>query len=250
MWWRVLALGAALVCSEGVRAQDVGNGAPEAASEDAERAEARRLFEEGVQAFRASELTHARRLFEHSLTLYGSPATAWNLARTFRATGEPVPALRIVEAMLSGAYGSMGDAQVAAAERMRLALEAVIGAVEVRSEERAAVRLVLDGEPQPSLAPGEVLRLPVRAGTHELEAQNEDGRWSERVRVDAGERVDVTVSFAEADAPVRRRRRALWITLGVVAAAGIAVGLGVALRPRAEVDPVWGTITAQHALHR
>ncbi len=229
-WVCAWVAGLLLLTSSAVRAQT-------ASEPDMDAAAAH--FESGVVAFREGRPIDAREAFEASLDAAPTVVAAWNLARAWLATGDPIRALELVELTAMGQYGEPSEAQSDSLRRLREDLELRIAILELRTE--VTLDLELDDRSLGAVDPEGAWRGRVLPGNHVVRATDEDGNVrAQSVTLRAGE---VTELLLEAPPPDRRALRiGLGVGAGAVLAGVVALVVWALARPEPDlvVDPVWG----------
>lgn len=133
-------------------------------------AEARALFEEGLERADQGDWEAAVERFEGSLARRDSPVVAYNLASAFVRIGRPDRARERLRALLADPEA---DARVrASAEALLTEVEAQLGTVRLEVANRPRLRLQVDGEAR-DVTPALELRLP--AGPHVIAVAADDG---------------------------------------------------------------------------
>ena len=224
--------------------------APVARADD--EAEARELFVEARHAFDAGHLPRARDLLRRSLALSPRRATAVNLARVLRATGDMVDAEGLIESLLEGHYGELDPADRTAMQALLEEVRRDIVTLTVELRGAAGGELRIDGVEVARLRAGRQHVSRLDAGPHVVNVTTEDGRRVEQ-RVDAarGEQIAVRLTVpsrargggdqVEVDGGGFWSTAWPWVGLAAIAIGG-AVLLWAVTRPDAEptTDPVWG----------
>lgn len=245
MRWLVfqLALGAALL----------GQVCPAAAQDESE-AEARREFRAGLESARAEDWQGAREHFERAYALVPRPSILANLASAQRQTGQLLAARSSYRLWLENPEAELTD-------RVRDELDEVEGmipriTIEVDEGFGAGDLVTLDGD---VVEPGEAIDVdPGRCSI----AVRRRGEVIVEVRVDADPSEHEVVSLVVPAAGITPREVAiaettrsedpgavqpapsrtwLWVTLGVIAVVGAAVGVALALRGGG-ADPFQGSV--------
>jgi hypothetical protein len=215
--------------------------------------EARDLFGRALEALRTGEHARGRELLERSLALYDAAPTRFNLAITYRATGDPLRSVTMLEEMLEGRHGELtAEQRAGVSEQLALSLaEIAFLAVRVRGADRATV--IVDGEAR-GTTEGGALAVRVNPGTHRVEIETELRSDPIETRVGRGERASVDIDAPRAAAappmppeePVGEEGGSLawlWITLGAVVAVGAGVTLTLLLLEPPVDDPIRDPIT-------
>jgi hypothetical protein len=159
--------------------------------------EARDLFGRALEALRTGDHAGGRELLERSLALYDAAPTRFNLAITYRATGDPLRSVTMLEEMLEGRHGELSaDQRAGVSEQLALSLaEIAFLAVRVRGAKRATV--IVDGEERGVTDRG-ALAVRVNPGTHTVAIETDLRSDAIETRVGRGERAIVDI-----DAPTR-----------------------------------------------
>ncbi len=240
------------------------------AQDEAQQSAERRLFEEATEALRDGDYVSARDLFRMLLERHPTASVRFNLALALSRTGEPVECHQLlVELLASTAEGLSEEVRAAGATiraecdvaRARLVVPTGIlqgGSLHIDGQE---VEGTLEGhwlDPGPhevviraaGFVPYET-ELNVSAGeTHQLQpdfvpaldhrAESEPSDPPPSLLTTEPTLVDPT--RGEEEQPVNLRpRRALWISLAVLVAGGLAAGLAIGLT-RQDADPVGNTL--------
>ncbi len=219
--------------------------ASEAAAQDmSAREEARALFERGREAQSENDLASARTLFLRSLELEPRAATAFNLAVVCGALGRVAEAHEHYEDLLTGEYGELREQQRAQVEDLAREVAERIARVRLVVTGASDVVLSIDDEEAESepLTDGVPRALVLDPGSHVL-ALRAEGRPPERreLELDEGETRELRVEFAatgpttgggggrdDSEGEVAEEGGGLtwlWVTLAVVAAGAIGVGV-------------------------
>ncbi|MEM9193534.1 MAG: hypothetical protein AAGF12_30445 [Myxococcota bacterium] len=212
--------------------------------------EARRLFEEGTAALRANRLPEAERLLRASHERLPNIANAFNLAVALRKSGKIRAALRLLEQIDDGDFGSLEadrhEAVTAEADQARaeLATLRIVTSPTVRASVRANGEPLGFVEERPlsvRVDPGAVA-IEVRAdgyeqATRELTLLRGDRRTVEFV-------LRPEVHDAPASEPEDEGGSLVWLWVGLSAAAAIGGGIALAilLQP-GEADPIVDPVT-------
>lgn len=242
--------GALLVACLSISAQ-----AQDAAREAEHReTEARELFREARDAFDSGDFQRARDLLRRSLDLAPRRATAVNLARVLRATGEMLAAQDLIESLLAGQYGALDAADRTAMETLldEVRRDVATLTVELRGASRGALRI--DGVDVATLEQNQRHEARLDAGPHVVTVTTDDGRVVEqRVNAQRGEQIAVRLTVPAAGGAGSRGSEDPgedggffstawpWIGLGVLAAGAVVLVLLLS-QPDQDLteDPVWG----------
>ncbi|NMC70111.1 MAG: hypothetical protein GYA57_08620 [Myxococcales bacterium] len=209
----------------------------------AERREARRLFEQGVEAVGREDYVAALAAFEESNRLSPRAVTLFNIGMCQRALADLPAALHTLQQYLETAADD-ARARVEEARRVVAEIDAVLARVTVRAD-RAEAELLVDGLPAGRGAVTRPLRL--MAGTHVFEAHLEGRTVREVVDIAPAEAVEVQLEFGPAPAAVPSSEEPaeeeggssiveawwFWTVIGAVVAGG-AITAGVLLAPGEE----------------
>jgi hypothetical protein len=161
-----------------------------AAADDVE--DARRLFEQALDALQAGRAAEGRDLLRRSLAAHPTLAARVNLGIALRRTGEAPEAVEIFESILEGDL-SAEDRELVEAQLAQAREEVATLRVSVEGPPGADVEV--DGRPVGS-ASDEPLVVPVGAGTHVVVARAEGWRDArETLGVEPGGSRDVTVAL-------------------------------------------------------
>lgn len=173
----------------------VWSGAARAESSPANRDEARRSFQRGLDLVEQERWEEALEAFDASLEIYPTQTALFNRAMCLSLMGRPVDAIRELESHRAR-YGDTVNAERRAEVLEELQrLQRRVGRVEVQVQGAQAANVYLDGT-EAGTAP---LQQPlvVNPGRHELEVRAADSppvsRW---VTVGAGDQISVVISIA------------------------------------------------------
>ncbi|MEM6955111.1 MAG: hypothetical protein AAF411_08205 [Myxococcota bacterium] len=215
--------------------------APRAAAQDDS---ARGLFERAMEAREGDELQLAEELLSRSLELDPRSATVFNLAEVRGRLGKHCSSVQLYQVLLSGRYGELPTDRARAVEALRERSRARTANVTFRVTGAESSRLRIDTGAPRAVRNDEPYRECLDEGAHVYSAQSEGYTTVERrFMVTGGTEPALRVHLAPVQVQQRAlRRRALWITAGVVLAVGAATTLGVLLRRNNDevVDPVFG----------
>jgi hypothetical protein len=217
-------------------------------------AEARDLFGQALEALRTGDHAGGRELLERSLALYDAAPTRFNLAITYRATGDPLRSVTMLEEMLEGRHGELsGEQRSGVSEQLALSLaEIAFLAVRVRGADRATV--IVDGEGR-GTTEGGALAVRVNPGVHRVEIETERRSDPLETRVGRGERASVEIDAPRPatappilpEEPVDEDEGGslawLWITLAAVVAVGAGVTLTLLFLEPSVDDPIRDPVT-------
>lgn len=207
----------------------------------AERREARRYFEQGVEAVGREDYVAALEAFEQSHRLNPKAVTLFNIGMCQRALADLPAALHTLRQYLETAADD-APARVEEARRVVAEIDAVLARVTVRAD-RPEAELSVDGLPAGRGAVTQPLRM--MAGTHVFEARLGDRTVREVVDVAPAETVEVLLEFGPAAAAVPEPEPEepsgpsiveewwFWTVIGAVVAGG-AITAGVLLAPGEE----------------
>ncbi|MBN8616983.1 MAG: hypothetical protein J0L92_40755 [Deltaproteobacteria bacterium] len=234
-----------LVLSATARAQAV---------DPATTAAARSLFEHGVAAADAGEHAAAAELLGRSLALRPSPVVAYNRAQSLAQLGRLVEAS---EMLVLAEQLASSDALHEAASALHAQLEARVSRLTVVTSEETDLVVQLDGRPLGSALLG--TEMPIDAGPHVVSALR-DGEVIASVerRIEEGESAVLTlvvppraqpVALVATPGPQRTSGDGsidlplviALTTVGALAVAGLAIGLGVGLS--SAPSPVVGNLS-------
>ena len=223
------------------------------------RAQARALFEQGLEAADSERWAEAADFFTRSRELLPRPSTLFNLVGALYRLGRYREGVATAQDYL-GMSDPVGDAaKRKEVESLRDTMSKALGTLHVELAP-AAASLDVDGEPLAASLAGYTLRLD--PGVHALVARYaghrdhsesfmlaRGGNLNLRVQLEpvaqadsleggepaprlASPRAPVAPAAPAPDAKRRKRvRRALWITGAVLVAGAVATGLAIALRP-------------------
>jgi len=183
-------IGRALATAALVLAGLVAHAAPAHADE----AEARRLFENALEALEQGRAAEGRDLLRRSIELHPTLAARVNLAIALRRTGEPVEAMAVLEELLEGRHGRLSPAQRRRIEEQRDLARAEVATLHVSVRGPPSAPVEIDGEPSGTALAGEPLSVTVSPGRHVVAAAA-DGFAPARVgvRVEAGRTEEVAL---------------------------------------------------------
>lgn len=232
-----------------------------AGAED-DKAEARRLFEEGVSLAKEEKWAEALARFEASRDLVERPSTLFNIGTTLMRLERPTAATGAFERFL--ALSDRSDRKAAARKMLEEARAAVVE-IELRIEPQSA-SLTVDGEVV--ARDGPVRKLSLDPGERKLEVRAEGyGGVTETIALPPGARLERTIALepiapppppvastpppAPLAPPVEVKTTPeeessvfespwFWVITGVVVV-GAAVGVGVGVGTRGTKDPYGGT---------
>jgi hypothetical protein len=220
-------------------------------------AQARDLFQQGIEAARAERWTEARERFERSYALAERPGTLLNLAGAQAQTGQLVRAAESYRRFLAQATRGR-EARIAPQARRALAeLEPRIAHLTVHATRAEGEVVTLDGEELPAAELD--VSIPIDPGAHVLALVRGDSeRDREAFTLTEGEEREVTLepsiqievspelAAASADRPSSGGGddSGLWIGLGVGAAVVViaAIVLGAYFGAEAANAPFQGNL--------
>jgi hypothetical protein len=169
--------------------------APSSAQE-CENAEARALFERGLEHASQRELTAARDAYARSLELCPRVPTAYNLAVVLRLLGAPIASRAMLDGLVDGRYGALPSDQEPVIVELRDEVRREIGELRIVAVGADAIVISIDGHEVGALAEGARREVEVDPGRRLVRATAEDGRTIELVRdVAPGESLDVRVEL-------------------------------------------------------
>ena len=178
--WIVLAMTSATL---GARAQ-----------EPSRRQEARALFDDAVRRLRAGHFAEARDLLNQSLVLAPNPAAGFNLGVAYRGAGESIRATEVLEGLLEGRYGQLGDAQRREVTELLRATRAEIGTLSIEARGAPVAQVRVDGRLVGDAHEGQPLEVRVDPGERLVVASATDREASEhRAHVRRGGRARVVL---------------------------------------------------------
>lgn len=195
LWLLLPLLASAAVSGAPVRAQ----------SDDANRAAARQLGAQGVEAYWANDFTTANDKLDRAFRLFATPTLGLWSGRARLKLGQLVEAAeRFREAARASAMGD-SDAQKKAQTEAREELEKLTPrlpslTVQVQNAEASTVVVTLDGTPIPSALIGEPR--PTNPGPHDLVARRGDEHYERHVSLVDGEQKRISFRFHDAIARV------------------------------------------------
>lgn len=207
---------------------------PTALPSEADRTQARALFEEAALAKRQGRWQDVRRLLEESLNLYPQFASAWNLV-TAAEQLDDLPAAEVwLLALEAGRYGPLSEKERASVSERRAAVQKELGTIALQVGQPGA-KVTVDGRARGSVDLQGNLQLRVSAGTHVVAATSVDGRTLSRsIDVERGGQRTLRFSFVE-DADRGRLRVELADPAETVSLDGVAQRAGdldLSLPPR------------------
>ncbi len=205
--------------------------------------EARAAFADGLAAAEDERWSDAERAFRRSYALSGAQVALLNLAHCLQSLGRPREA-RDSFARLLGDTTLDADLR---AEAERGLAEAATHVAHARLEGAPSepVEVQVDGVPTDPEVIAQTLRLELDPGTHAL-AVSAPGRvsWSWRGALEPGQELTLML-----DLPLVPHEASilespwLWLTVGLVVAAGVGVGVGLWAQDNAQLDPRGSPIT-------
>ena len=202
-----------------------------ARADDAAVAEAQQRFQEGLDLADAGKHEPARLKFQQAWAVFKSPAVLYNLARTEQLTGHELEALEHFRHFMkiSQTDVKITDAMRDKARQNTEELARKLGQIEV--EAPATARVTVDGKPVESIADP----VPVRPGSHKVEATFEGKSKNVTVECNAGLIVKAKIEFEHFTEPPGEGRKTMptgkWLVptiMGVAGLAGIGLGIGMA----------------------
>lgn len=218
----------------------------------AETREARRYFEQGLEAIGRDDYVTALDAFERSNRLNPKPVTLFNIGMCQRALADLAAAFNTLNRYLETASDD-APTRVEEARRVVAEIDDVLARVTVRAD-RADAEISVDGIPAGLGAVTRPLRLT--AGTHVFEAHLAGHRAArEVVDISPGETLEIQLTLGESDgaAPATGTSGGegdgesiveawwFWTIIGVVVVGG-SVTAGVLLAPDGERLPADWTI--------
>ncbi len=207
---------------------------PTAIPSEADRTQARALFEEAALAKKQGRWQDVRRLLEESLALYPQFASAWNLVTAAEQLDDLPAAEHWLLALEAGRYGPLAEKERASVLERRVAVQKELGTI-LLEVGRAGAKVTVDGRERGAVDVQGNLRLRVSAGTHVVAATSEDGRTLSRsIDVERGGQRSLRFSFVE-DADRGRLRVELADPAEAVSLDGVAQRAGdldLSLPPR------------------
>jgi hypothetical protein len=200
------------------------------AAQPCDDAEARSLFERGLERASGRDLTAARDAYTRSLELCPRVPTAYNLAVVLRLIGTPLASRAILDALVEGRYGRIPRDQERVISQLRDEVRGEIGELRIVAVGADAVVLVIDGREIGALTEGTVRPVEVDPGRRLVRATAPDGRTLELVRdVEPGQSVEVRL-----DLPLSASNGRLVVTApdgnAALEIVGIALGHGRLVR--------------------
>lgn len=242
---RAISLGVLSLGAIALGVLEVGAPAAHAQDGDAEPL-CRALFRQADAAADGGRAAEAAELYARSLAQCPRAPTALNLAVVLAGSGRYVEAVRLLDAVLAGEYGSLTEALTEALESTRERASARIGERRLVLEVPEGSTLRVDGDLVPIPARGS-LELRLDPGTHALVVRAPDGRVEER-EIDVESRSTETLRFAIDPRPPSGEGDDVWaspwlhVGLGVaLLAGGVALTVGLLQEGAAPIDdPTWG----------
>ena len=210
-----------------------------ARADDAAVAEAQQRFQEGLDLADAGKHEPARLKFQQAWAVFKSPAVLYNLARTEQLTGHELEALEHFRHFMkiSQTDVKITDAMRDKARQNTEELARKLGQIEV--EAPATARVTVDGKPVESIADP----VPVRPGSHKVEATFEGKSKNVTVECNAGLIVKAKIEFEHFTEPPGEGRKTMptgkWLVptiMGVAGLAGIGLGIGMAASSNSAKD--------------
>jgi hypothetical protein len=220
--------------------------------------EAEARFKEGLKHHDAGDEEGARLSFLEAYSVLKRPNLLFNLARAEQLTGHPVDALTHYKTFVADNTVAVADRETARAHIVEL--NGMLGHIQIDASTGSEV--LIDGQPLPGKAPfGEAVDVPT--GPHSLEARLGDQTKMAGVSCVAGQTATAKLEIQpppaaevvapaplvahaepeeEANAPVRYvasgGKIATAVVLGVVAVAGVGLGVGMQLAASAKGNDV------------
>lgn len=214
------------------------------AQTDAEVREAKKYFDLGIQLAESERWTGALAAFRRSQASVKRPSTSYNIANALYRLGRPAEAIEELDATRTEAEAA-GDTIVQRRKALRRLAERATGIVVLTIEPNDA-RVYVDDRPR--LEEGAVRRLRLDPGIHRLKvsqvgyephqgplAVERGGRHSATIELRALPPAGATLaptsasSQSEEDRKPFVKRPGFWVLIGVTAAAGVAIGVAIAL---------------------
>ena len=215
-------------------------------------AEARELFRTAREAFDSGDFQRARDLLRRSLELAPRRATAVNLARVLRATGEMLAAEELIESLVAGHYGPLDARDRPAMEALLAEVRRDVATLTVELRGAASGALRIDGVDVATLAQNRRHEARLDAGPHVVTVTTDDGRVVEqRVNAQRGEQIAVRLTVPSAlgrsDPPGSDADGGFfstawpWVGLAAIAAGAVVLVIVLA-QPEDDPtdDPTWG----------
>jgi hypothetical protein len=236
------------------------------------QAEARALFDEGIALAEADRWPEALSAFRRSASLVPRPSTSYNIANALYRLDRPVEALSELEEYDRMVSVQADESARERGERLRALVREAVGEVVLRVTPSTAT-LHVDG--WPSLLEGEERTLLLNPGAHFIRIAR-DGYETHRqeLQVGRGSRQTYSVELQALEVPIAStssigvdestfeftpatetlragepvsddrkpfvKRAGFWVMIGVIAAAGVAAGVAVAVT-RKDDSPSCGT---------
>lgn len=201
---------------------------------------AQEAFLRGVASLEEGRYVDARTAFQQSLELLPAPSTAFNLAVTYRETGEPTRAITLFDALLAGGYGEVADDWKRAVEQERATAVSQL----------ATVQLTVEGPPESALEirlDGDATRqMPIKANPgFRILAASAPGYQEKAETLDLapGAAVELQWSLEPGEAEDSSVWESPWLYVGAAAVvAGTVVGIVLAMPgdPDRVENPLFG----------
>ncbi|MEM9195567.1 MAG: hypothetical protein AAGF12_40750 [Myxococcota bacterium] len=161
-----------------------------------DQAQARALFERGLEEAASRSLAAARDAYLESLELCARVPTAYNLAVIQRQLGETVAAVRILGELQDATYGELDDGQRDVIEALFREVRNEIGFIEVAVSGARVASVVIEGEAVGTVEEDGPSAFPVLPGPYTVVAAAPDGRSAEtRTSVRAGATVELDLEL-------------------------------------------------------
>ncbi|MEM9194627.1 MAG: hypothetical protein AAGF12_35945 [Myxococcota bacterium] len=206
---------------------------------------ARSLFERAIEARQADELILAEELLSQSLELDPRSPTVFNLAEVRSRLGRYCDAVSLYRALGEGRYGELGEAQLREVRSRASLGEAHTALTAIVVSGSPTARLRIDTSAPRTVRADERTTVCLDEGEHVISASGAGLLVQEReVEIVAGStpRVHFVLEpIPEADSSLLAEPW-LWITVGLVVAAGATVAVGLVLGSSDDTveDPVFG----------
>ncbi|MCC7538439.1 MAG: PEGA domain-containing protein, partial [Deltaproteobacteria bacterium] len=172
---------------------------PTAPPPPAQAAEARRLFERGLELADEERWGEAVESFRQSRALFERPSTVFNLANALFRVGRMTEAIATFDAYLAIANPRRDRTQIAEANRLRGVAQTSLATL-VLDVSPPDARVTIDG--QPNAATGARREIAVDPGRHELRVTADDHEpYTTPVTVSAGARSDLAIRLARVAPP-------------------------------------------------
>lgn len=225
-------------------AGEVDQALPSSEVRTPEMIESERLFEQGVRYAAEEDFLRSAEAFAHSLSLFRSQNTAFNLAQILYRGGQGVRALELTHSLSNGDYGVVSEEGHHTLRDLQRTIREGLARVLVRTDPpRGNATLLVDGSEAGATDDAGQVAAILDAGDHLLELHTPEEAARLAIEVGASERREITMTLRP-NVNLTRRRLAIVLPIVAVLLAATAVTLTVKLRqnPSQVLDPVIGDI--------